>query len=132
MKGKTSPSGQIGGKAARSPSNSLSPPPAQERLHPSYLGILLALGSRHFPALFLRRWHSICGSFPEIPLFTAWTRAKEDAFHSKIIPTNHTEIKPARMRRAAISNSRNSNGIGLGQLSAHHLSLGGFTGVRAK
>lgn len=63
----------------------------------------------------------------KIPLFTAWTRASEDALHSQIIPTNHDEIKTATMATAAINNSWNGNGTGLGQLSAHHLALGALS-----
>lgn len=55
---------------------------------------------------------------------SVWTRAKKDAFHSKIILTYHTEINPATMITAAINNNRNNNGIDLGQLSTHHLALG--------
>lgn len=55
---------------------------------------------------------------------SVWTRAKKDAFHSKIILTYHTEINSATMITSAINNNRNNNGIDLGQLSTHHLALG--------
>lgn len=60
----------------------------------------------------------------EILSSSVWTRAKKDAFHSKIIPTYHTEINPATMITAAINNNRNNNGNDLGQLSTQHLALG--------
>lgn len=45
-------------------------------------------------------------------------------FYSKIIQTNHTGIKTATKVSGAISNSRNNNGVCLGQLDADHSALG--------
>lgn len=45
-------------------------------------------------------------------------------FYTKIIQTNHAGIKTATKVSGAINNSRNNNGICLGQLDAYHFTLG--------